>query len=155
MGRYDSYDDEDDLEQGNDNSNPMRELRRLAKARENEIKELKAQLEQAQKGMRERSLKDVVSAKGLNPKIAGLVPSDLTDEESISKWLDDYADVFGLQVGEQSPTGTVDQSDAASIQAMDRTMAGGQSPAGSEAMLERIKTMPFEELERLISGAGQ
>lgn len=153
MGRYDSYDDDDDLEQdSNENSSSIKALRGANRAKEQRIKELEEQLTKALAGQRERSIKDVVSAKGLNPKVAALVPKELTDEESVTKWLDEYADIFG---GAGSDASTVSDDEAATLQSMDRTMSSGQPPAGPQAMIERIKTMPFEELERLISGAGQ
>ena len=156
MGRYDSYDDDDLDVDSNDGSSAIKALRGDNRAKEKRIKELEEQLSKLAQGQRERSIKDVVSAKGLNPKIANLVanlvPKDLTDEESVTKWLDEYADLFGGG-GSQAPT--VSEEEAGTLQSMDRVMASGQSPAGPEAMIERIKTMPFEELERLISGAGQ
>lgn len=155
MGRYDTDYDDDELDErgGNDSSSAMRQLRQAKKADEKRIKELEDKLNEALRGQRERSVKDVLTSKGLNPKIAAFVPSDLTDEASIQKWIDDYADVFGAPAGDAQPT--VNEQDAASLQAMDQTMAGGQSPIGQAALIERVKTMPIEELEALIAGSAQ
>ena len=111
MGRYDSYDDDDLDVDSNDGSSAIKALRGDNRAKEKRIKELEEQLAKLAQGQRERSIKDVVSAKGLNPKIANLVPKDLTDEESVTKWLDEYADLFGGGAS-QAPTVSDDEAGA-------------------------------------------
>jgi hypothetical protein len=41
--------------------------------------------------------KDALASRGVNSKIASFIPQDIDPtEESVSKWLEDYADVFGV-----------------------------------------------------------
>lgn len=95
--QYDDFDDfdlEDDAPQ--QDSSAMRALRKAVKQKEKENAELKAQFAEINKSLRERSIKDVLSAKGLNSKIAALIPQDVdASEEAIDSWVSAYADVFG------------------------------------------------------------
>jgi hypothetical protein len=150
---YDTYEDDDDSqESSNDGSSAMKQLRRANAQQAKQIKDLQEKLDGTNKGLRERSIKDVLSQRGLNPKIAAFVPADLEpDEASISKWVDDYADVFGG--ASKTDTGpTMSQEDIGSLKAMDQTTAGGGAPMGQDALLERVKTMPIDELLALIGG---
>lgn len=37
----------------------------------------------------------MLTAKGVNPKVAKFIPADVEGEEGISKWLEENADLFG------------------------------------------------------------
>jgi hypothetical protein len=51
---------------------------------------------------RQRTVKDVLQAKGLNPKIAAFIPQDIdSSEEEIIKWVNEYGDVFGIQTSSE------------------------------------------------------
>ena len=111
------WDDEDDDLDTEDNapmegSDLLKKLRKAKRADEKRIKELTEQLETISKGQRERTVKEVLEKKGVNPKAARLIMKDLDDvnEETVSNWLDDNADLFGLTVAEK------DEDDNASAQ---------------------------------------
>lgn len=60
--------------------------------------ELRKQLDTANKQLRAVTVADVLRAKGLKPKVAKLIPADVEpNEEAITKWLDEYGDVFGVE----------------------------------------------------------
>ena len=103
MSNYE-YEDEDDDITTNDSSNDLvKQLRKASKQKDKELQELRAQFENLSKGQRERAIKDVLATRGVNSKIASFIPQDIDPtEESLSKWLDDYADVFGFE-STQSP----------------------------------------------------
>ena len=111
------WDDEDDDLDTEDNapmegSDLLKKLRKAKRADEKRIKELTEQLETISKGQRERTVKEVLEKKGVNPKAARLIMKDLDDvnEETVSNWLDDNADLFGLTVADK------DEDDNASAQ---------------------------------------
>lgn len=61
----------------------------------NDKKGLETQLSELTAKVRQAEVSKVLSAKGVNAKIAKFIPSDVEGEEAIGKWLEDYADVFG------------------------------------------------------------
>ena len=99
------WDDEDDLDNETNltGDDLVKKLRKAKRADEKRIKELTEQLETLSKSQRERLVKEVLEAKGVNPKAARLILKDLDDvnEESVSTWLDDNSDLFGLKKEEQ------------------------------------------------------
>ena len=99
------WDDEDDLDNETNltGDDLVKKLRKAKRADEKRIKELTEQLETLSKSQRERLVKEVLETKGVNPKAARLILKDLDDvnEESVSTWLDDNSDLFGLKKEEQ------------------------------------------------------
>ena len=100
------WDDEDDdldtVEQYGDGGDLVKKLRKAKRADEKRIKELTEQLETFTKAQRENTVKSVLDKKGVNSKAARLILKDLDEvnEESVSSWLDDNADLFGIKVDE-------------------------------------------------------
>jgi hypothetical protein len=94
--------DEDDLDTDNevqmDGSDLLKKLRKAKRNDEKRIKELTEQLEGLSKVQRERTVKEVLEKKGVNPKAQRLILKDLEDvsEESVNTWLEDNGDLFGL-----------------------------------------------------------
>ena len=107
----------------------VKKLRKAKRADEKRIKELTEQLESLSKVQRERVVKEVLEAKGVNPKAARLVLKDLDDvnEESVSSWLDDNADLFGLKRDEQ-PAAEQD-ANLAALRQQDIVTQGAVSPS--------------------------
>jgi len=100
---WDEEDDDLDAESqsfGTAESDLLKKLRKAKRSDEKRIKELTEQLEGLSKVQRERLVKEVLEKKGVNQKAARLVLKDLDDvnEESVSNWLDDNADLFGIKV---------------------------------------------------------
>jgi len=127
------WDDEDDdldtQEQYNgDGSDLLKKLRKAKRADEKRIKELTEQLESLSKVQRERVVKEVLAKKGVNEKAARLVLKDLDDvnEESVSHWLDDNADLFGIKV--QQEEAPISQQDLARLRQQDVLTQGAVTP---------------------------
>ena len=95
------YDDEDD----DTTTDVVGQLRKVNRALEKRAKELEAELSGLRTQTRQRTVKDVLQAKGLNPKIAVFIPQDIeTSEEAITNWVNEYGDVFGIQsTNEEKP----------------------------------------------------
>jgi len=127
---WDEEDDDFETEQsfGSTESDLLKKLRKAKRADEKRIKELTEQLEGLSKSQRERIVKEVLEKKGVNQKAARLVLKDLDDvnEESVSHWLDDNADLFGIKVPEQEAP--LDTQDLARLRQQDILTQGAVTP---------------------------
>ena len=121
-------DDLDTQEYAGDGSDLLKKLRKAKRADEKRIKELTEQLEGLTKVQRERVVKEVLAKKGVNEKAARLVLKDLDDvnEESVSNWLDDNADLFGIKVAEQEAP--INQQEIARLRQQDILTQGALTP---------------------------
>ena len=120
---WDDEDDDLDVQDSlNDGSDLVKKLRKAKRSDEKRIKELTEQLESLSKVQRERTVKEVLERKGVNAKAARLILKDLEDinEEAVSNWLDDNADLFGIKVDKPEDT-TLDKDRAALRQQDDLT----------------------------------
>jgi hypothetical protein len=126
-----NYWEDEDEDQDNDNNlqgdDLVKKLRKAKRADEKRIKELTEQLESLSKVQRERTVKEVLEKKGVNLKAARLVLKDLDDvnEESVSHWLDDNADLFGINVPAQS---NADNASLAALRQQDIVTQGAVTP---------------------------
>ena len=137
---WDEEDDDDlDTDQfNNDGSDLLKKLRKAKRADEKRIKELTEQLENLSKVQRERTVKEVLEKKGVNAKAARLVLKDLDDvnEESVNNWLNDNADLFGLQVNQEEPK--VAEMDRAALRQQDILTQSAITPDRAEDLNLRI-----------------
>ena len=134
----DDFDLEDDVQQSNDGSDLLKKLRKAKRADEKRIKELTEQLEGLTKVQRERVVKEVLSQKGVNEKAARLILKDLDEvnEQSVSNWLEDNGDLFGLQ---QATNNTPEkQMDLAALRQQDIVTQGAVTPSKAEDVMMRI-----------------
>ncbi len=153
MSNYDYEDDDFDTDNGND---LVKQLRKANKQKEKELAEIKAQFENLSKAQRERAIKDALASRGVNSKIASFIPQDIDPtEESVSKWLEDYADVFGIQVPETPQKPNVDPAQAAAYQKMTGAVESGQAPIAADDIMRRLMNANSrEELDEVIRSSG-
>jgi hypothetical protein len=154
MSNYD-YDDEDDSIE--DTANDLvKQLRKANKQKEKELADLKSQFENLSKAQRERAIKDALASRGVNQKIAAFIPQDIDPtEESVSKWLSDYADVFGVDTGSNQATPNIDPTQAKQYQKMTKTVDTGSSPDGADDIMRRLlNANSREELDEVIRQSG-
>ena len=121
----------------------VKKLRKALKAEQRKNKELETSFGELTKSQKERILKDVLSSKGVNLKIAQFIPSDIeASEDAISNWLDNNGDVFGYT---PTPKPAVNQNDIAAMQKMDTVLTGAETPAASDDFANRIANASSEE----------
>ena len=144
----DDFDLEDESPQQSDGSDLLKKLRKAKRADEKRIKELTEQLESLSKVQRERVVKEVLNQKGVNPKAARLILKDIDDinEESVSHWLDDNADLFGLTQQKNTPE---QQIDLAALRQQDIVTQGAITPDKAADSLMRINAA--ESAEEIIA----
>ena len=155
MSNYEYEDDDDDYT--NDSSNDLvKQLRKAAKQKDKELQELRSQFENLSKGQRERAIKDVLATRGVNSKIASFIPQDIDPtEESLSKWLDDYADVFGYESSQTQATPNVDPAQAAAYKRMTNSADSGASPEHNGDIMQKLMNANSkEELDEVIRLSG-
>ena len=147
--------EDDDLESNDSGNDLVKQLRKANKQKEKELAELKAQFEGLSKAQRERVIKDALAARGVNTKIASFIPQDIDPtEESVSKWLESNADVFGIQVAENQ-TANVDPTQAKQYQRMTNAAEQGNSPnASADIMQKLLNANSREELDAVIRQSG-
>ena len=154
MSNYD-YED-DDFEQEDTSNDLVKQLRKATKQKDKELAELKAQYESLSKAQRERAIKDALASRGVNSKIASFIPQDIDPtEESVSKWLEDYADVFGYQQAETQAKPNVDPVQAKAYQRMTNAVETGNTPEFQEDIMRRLlNANSKEELDEVIRQSG-
>jgi hypothetical protein len=137
---WDEEDDDLDTEvTGNmDGSDLLKKLRKAKRNDEKRIKELTDQLESLSKVQRERTVKEVLEKKGVNPKAVRLILKDIDDvnEESVNNWLDENGDLFGLTKQEEAPR--VDEMDRAALRQQDVVTQGAYTPDKAEDLNYRL-----------------
>jgi len=135
---WDDEDDEDDVQDqfiGND-TDLVKKLRKQLKIEQKRAKELESTLGELSKTQRERVLKDVLTSKGINMKVAKFIPTDIdASEEAISSWLEQNGDVFGFTPEPRTP---IAEYDKASLRQMDVVTQGAVSPERADEMVMKI-----------------
>jgi hypothetical protein len=127
------YDDEDDFaEEGGD---VVKQLRKVNRTLEKRLKELEAEANNLKTQTRQRTVKDVLTAKGINPKIAAFIPQDIEGEEAISGWLNEYGDVFGVTPPEEAKQ---DSEDVSAAKRIANTINSAAAPTIDEDALAKI-----------------
>ena len=140
-------DDEEDEETSTpvfeSDSDLVKRLRKQLKAEQRKNKDLETSYGELTKAQKERILKDVLTSKGVNQKIAQFIPSDIeASEDAISSWLDANGDVFGYT---PTPKPAVNQNDIAAMQKMDAVLTGADTPPSSNDLENRLANANSEE----------
>ena len=153
MSNYDYEDDDDDFS-SDSNNDLVKQLRKQLKQRDKELNEFKTQFDSLSKAQRERSIKDVLESRGVNGKVAKFIPQDLDPtEESLSKWLEDNADVFGFQVEDKQPV--VDPATANAYKKMNNAVDQGLTPDSTDDIMRKLLSANSkEELDEVIRNSG-
>ena len=155
MSNYD-YEDDDDTDTTESSSNDLvKQLRKANKQKDKELADLKSNFESLNKAQRERAIKDALTSRGVNTKIASFIPQDIDPtEESVSKWLEANADVFGLQT-ETPQQPNVDPAQAAAYKKMSAATEAGMTPdRGADIYQKLMKAGTREELDQVIRESG-
>ena len=139
---WDEDEDDQDIDTDTqlDGSDLLKKLRKAKRNDEKRIKELTEQLEGLTKSQRERTVKEVLDKKGVNPKAQRLILKDLDEvtEESVNLWLEDNGDLFGLTVNQDAPA--VSDTDRAALRQQDSITQGAITPDRAENLEQRLNS---------------
>jgi hypothetical protein len=133
------YDDEDD-DFTEESGDVVKQLRKVNRTLEKRLKELEQEASTLKTQTRQRTVKDVLSAKGINPKVAAFIPQDIdVSEEAVSKWLEEYGDVFGVKPADSEETQAKASSPDVSAQSrINNVVSTGTPPGVDEDSLAKI-----------------
>lgn len=147
------YEDDDDFFEEDDQTSGLQNLRKADRAKSKRIKELEAELEGLRNFQRQSVVSSVLNERGVNPKIATFIPSDVAnDAESISKWLDEHGEIFGVQPQVQQQM--VDQENLSALRQIDAVTNSALSPDDVNDIFSRINNaQSVDELMEMIYGA--
>ncbi len=152
MSQNNEYDDEfDDF--GDEGTDVVKQLRKVNRTLEKRAKELEQELKGLQSQTRQRTVKDVLQAKGINPKIAAFIPQDIdTSEDAINGWLNEYGDVFGSTQNANSEQASNNNSlDVSANARINQVVSTGQVPeVDSDAMAKILAAGNADELNRIL-----
>jgi DNA-directed RNA polymerase subunit F len=147
---WDEDEDDMDTQIPNTEEGAMKQLRKAKRADEKRIKELTEQLETFTKAQREAVIKKVLETKGVSPKAARLVAREIEGdftEETVSNWIDDNADVFGLQVQQEQPANTLDR---AALRQQDMVTQQALTPDAEQNLAYQVDNASEDELLAMI-----
>ena len=146
------YEDDDFLEE-DDQTGGLQNLRKADRAKSKRIKELETELEGLRSFQRQSVVSSVLNERGVNPKIATFIPSDIAnDSESIGQWLDEHGEVFGVQP--QKQRSRVDQENLNALRQIDAATNFALSPDDVNDTFSRINNaQSAAELLEMIYGA--
>ena len=142
-----NYDDDDFLDEDFEPQDVVKQLRKVNRTLEKRLKELEAEANTLKSQTRQRTVKDVLTSKGINPKVAAFIPQDLdVTEEAVTNWLNEYGDVFGVQPPAEEAAQAAPAQVTPALQATQRindVMAGAVPPlvdADQEARILNAKS---------------
>ena len=150
---WDDEDDEDTTIIGQESDSDLqKKLRKKIKADEKRMRELEEKLEGYLKKDRESSVAKVLEKKGVNPKAARLILKDLDEvnEETVSNWLEDNGDLFGItQQAQDAPQ--ANEADLAALRQQDVITQGAVTPDRAEDIDMRLdQAQSAEDIYRIL-----
>ena len=153
MSNNNEWYEDDDFFEEDDATGGLQNLRKADRAKSKRIKELETELDGLRSFQRQSVVSSVLNERGVNPKIATFIPSDIAnDSESIGKWLDEHGEVFGVQP--QVQRSMVDQENLTALRQIDAATNFALSPDDVNDVFSRINNaQSAEELLEMIYGA--
>ena len=148
---------DDDFDEDFEPQDVVKQLRKVNRTLEKRLKELEDEATTLKTQTRQRTVKDVLTAKGINPKVAAFIPQDIDiTEEAVTNWLNEYGDVFGVN---QEATQGESQSQNPALQAQKRineVVSTGTPPGVDEdAMAKILNASNAAELSALLGVSVQ
>lgn len=150
MMAQDEYLDEDDFVDGTD---LVKKLRKQLDAANKALKEQDDELSDLRAYARDVVVADILSEYDVNPAIASFIPDDVElDEESIVGWLEENAEVFGLEAVEEGSEG-YDPEQLSAAERMSAVEDGAIDPEVGQDLAQRIAGASSpEELTQILRG---
>lgn len=146
--------DDDDFDADEPQVRDVPDLRKAHRALKKQYKELEDQLASMRKQVRERSVKDVLAAKGISEKVARLIPDNITTEDEVDQWVADFGDVFGVQQNSAQESEFVEPQDADALGRISTAQQSGVPFTGDESQIASLiaSASDPEALNRILFG---
>ena len=131
----------------------LKKVRRAERAKEKRIKELESELSSLRKFQRDSVVQSVLNEKGVNTKVASFIPSDLeTTPEAINSWLEQNAEVFGIQLARQESV--LNEQDIDALRQIDGVTSNALSVEASNDIMSMIaNASSADEIMEMIYGS--
>ena len=141
-------DDNFDIFEGEDGEDLPKKLRAKIKELQKERDELQEKFSAFEEKERKSSLQTALEGKGFSPKIAAFIPKEVTEQEQLDEWLNEFGDVFGG--GGQ--TAAAPNPQQAEINRMNAVQSQGSQapPADVMARIDQAQNM-----DELMAALGQ
>lgn len=140
----DYYDDEND---GN-GSNLVSDLRKQLDQATKRANKLESEIADFRKQTRVSTLQAKITERGLDPRVAAIIPSDVED---VDTWLEQFGDLFGAKAPEAANDGGAVDEELDALEQQNQTEGRASDQDGILAAIE--STGSLAELEALIKGA--
>ena len=149
----DEFDNEPQSDRRGNPDDALKKVRRADRAKEKRIRELESELSSLRKFQRDSVVQSVLNEKGVNAKVASFIPSDLdTSPEAINLWLEQNADVFGIQLSRQESV--LNDEDISALRQIDGVTSNALSVEGSNDMMSLLaNASSAEEIMEMIYGS--
>ena len=147
-----NYDDDDFLDEDNEPQDVVKQLRKVNRTLEKRLKELEVESTTLKNQTRQRTVKDVLTAKGINPKVAAFIPQDIEiTEEAVSNWLTEHGDVFGVTT-QEAPEGAKAQDQTLQAQKRINDVVSTGTPPGvdEDTMSKILNAKSAEDLNTIL-----
>lgn len=163
MSDFDWLDDDDDDSDEPHGRDALAQARTAARKSGRRVKDLETELNSVKALLRERLINDAVTAKGLDPRIAKLIPKDL-ETDALDEFLGDFADLFPKAPADSDEPDSGDQDapddgadagpDLSGLAAVQAQGAQGTPPRGdaTELAARIAAAKDVAELNQLIHG---
>ena len=149
----DEFDNEPQSDRRGNPDDALKKVRRADRAKEKRIRELESELSSLRKFQRDSVVQSVLSEKGVNAKVASFIPSDLdTSPEAINLWLEQNADVFGIQLSRQESV--LNDEDISALRQIDGVTSNALSVEASNDIMSMIaNASSADEIMDMIYGS--
>lgn len=138
------YFDEDGNEV--DESQLLKDLRKQIKDLSQERDTFKTEAQKFKGAVRERTLAEVLEAKGVSPKVAKFIPADVEGDEAVSTWLAENGDVFGFsKPAEDSTPAGATADDLKAIAQVQSASQGGLTPEKAQEQITALRNATTPE----------
>lgn len=139
---------------GKDNKGPA-DLRKANKRLKKERDEMAKTLAELKQESHSRSIKDVLESKGVPPKVAKFIPTDVITPDQIDAWLTENSDVFGIQITTDSgQAANLNKENASKFERLNNATQNASSPTKDTDLLAKLNdpNLTKEALEALRNG---
>lgn len=130
----------------------VKHLRRQVNELTKTLKEKDQQLSDFYTQSREADIAVALEEMGVNPKIAAFIPDDVESIVDLEQWLNEYGDVFGVSVMDNSGV-NMDAESVHAAELMSAVENGGVDPQVGQDLAARIASAKSaDELAALLHG---
>lgn len=132
------YDDTAD-EQELGGADLVKDLRRQLKAAHKQLSEKDTELASLKGDARQRSVAEILTARGVNPKVAKFIPADV-EGDALTKWLDEHSDLFGSASAPQAEVDAGEVADTKRLADLSKSATAPSAIADLESRLAQAKS---------------